>query len=96
MLDRFTHYLPLGYLYLVILGIFRETITFYQLGVNYLSYASVMDVLLSPVAAITEDPLISGTVALYALFFYIYPKIVLISPISSINSIELIDNRMLK
>ncbi len=96
MFDRFTHYLPLGYLYLVILGIFRETITFYKLGVNYLSYASVMDVLLSPVAAITEDPLISGTVALYALFFYIYPKIVLISPISSINSIELIDNRMLK
>ncbi len=77
MLDRFTHYLPLGYLYLVILGIFRETITFYQLGINYLSYSSVMDVLLSPVAAITDHPLISGTVLVYMIFFYVFPKIVM-------------------
>ena len=49
--------LSLGYIYLVILGIINETLTFYPSGVNIIKYSSVLDVLISPISQITAKPL---------------------------------------
>lgn len=50
--------LPLGYLYLLMLGIASESIHFGLLGVNVLDYSNVLDVLLSPVALVTDQLLV--------------------------------------
>lgn len=50
--------LPFGYLYLVILGIIKETAFFYQLDINILKYSSIMDVLISPIATLTSNPFV--------------------------------------
>ena len=56
--EKIQHLLPLGYLYLVIVGILKETAFFYQIGINILKYSSIMDVLMSPIATLTTHPLI--------------------------------------
>lgn len=48
-------YLSLGYLYLLILGIFKDAIFYGFLGVNIINYASVQDILLSPIIHLTSD-----------------------------------------
>jgi len=57
-LDKIHAILPLAYLYLVVLGIIKESIVFYQLGINIIKYTTIMDILLSPIAVITSHPLI--------------------------------------
>jgi len=56
--DKIQNLLPIGYLYLVILGVIKESIVFYQLGINIIKYSTVMDILLSPIAVMTSHPLI--------------------------------------
>ncbi len=48
-------YLSLGYLYLLILGIFKDAIFYGYLGVNIINYANVQDILLSPIIHLTSD-----------------------------------------
>lgn len=48
-------YLSLGYVFLLILGVLHQTIYYKYLGVNILEYASILDVLLSPVSVLTSD-----------------------------------------
>lgn len=62
--DKIQSYLPLGYLLLVVLGITKESIYYYQLGINYIKYTSVMDILLSPIATLTQNYLTLGLVVL--------------------------------
>ena len=57
-IEKIQTLLPLGYLYLVILGIIKETAFFYQLDINILKYSSIMDVLISPIATMTSNPII--------------------------------------
>jgi len=57
-LDKLQSYLPLGYLYLIILGIVKESLYYYQLDINILKYSSIMDVLISPIADLTSEPVI--------------------------------------
>ncbi len=57
-IDRAQSLLPLGYLYLVVLGILKETVVFYQLGINILKYSTVMDILISPIAVMTSHPIV--------------------------------------
>ena len=57
-LENLQSYLPLGYLYLVILGIIKETVHFYQLGINILKYSTLMDILIGPIADLMSHPLI--------------------------------------
>ena len=76
-IDKIQTLLPLGYLFLVILGLVKECVYYYQVGINYLKYSSIMDILISPIAAITEHPLILlVTIALFVFHFYL-PKILL-------------------
>ncbi len=63
-------YFSLGYLFLIIMGIVKEGITFYQMGINFLSYSSITDILLSPIVEITGSPII--LIFLLFFFFLIY------------------------
>ncbi len=45
-------YLSIGYVFLLILGVFHETIYYKFIGVNILEYSSVLDVLISPISVI--------------------------------------------
>jgi len=70
-LENLHAYLPLGYLYLVILGIIKESIHFYQLGINILKYSTLMDVLISPIADLMSHPLIFlGFIALIGGYYF--------------------------
>lgn len=70
-LENLHSYLPLGYLYLVILGIVKESIHFYQLGINILKYSTLMDVLISPIADLMSHPLIFlGFIALIGGYYF--------------------------
>jgi hypothetical protein len=73
--DKIQNLLPLGYLYLVILGILKETTSFYQIGINILKYSSIMDVLISPIATLTSHPIIFVTIASIFVFCYYLPSI---------------------
>jgi len=64
--------LPLGYLYLIILGIFSDTIYYAILGINIMRFSTVLDVLLSPVSQITENYKSALFVVLIPAFSYFY------------------------
>ena len=49
-------YLSFGYLYLLLLGIVSESIYYGLLGVSVLSYSDVLDVLLSPLTQLENEP----------------------------------------
>lgn len=54
-LEKILQFLPLGYLYLIILGILKESLFYNQLGINYLNYSSIMDTLIGPIADLTSS-----------------------------------------
>jgi hypothetical protein len=50
----FSDFLSIGYLYLLVLGVVSDSIFYGILGINIMSYSSVLDVLLSPVVHLTS------------------------------------------
>lgn len=72
--EKLQNLLPLGYLYLVILGILKESVFFYQLGISILKYSSIMDILISPIADITSEPVIFLSIVFIVSFTYFYVK----------------------
>lgn len=72
LIEKLQTFLPLGYLYLIILGILRDGVFFYMLGINFLKYSSIMDILISPIAELTSQPIILLTVTLMILGFFFY------------------------
>ena len=48
-------YLSFGYLYLLILGIVRDSIYYGFMGINIIRYSDIMDVLLSPIAYLSQE-----------------------------------------
>lgn len=72
--DKIQSLLPLGYLYLIILGILKETLFFYQLGINILRFSSIMDVLISPIATLITHPIIFFTITSIILSCYYLPS----------------------
>lgn len=71
-IEKLQNLLPLGYLYLVILGILKESVFFYQLGVSILKYSTIMDILISPIADITSEPVILFSIIFIVFFTYVY------------------------
>lgn len=51
-------FLSLGYLYLLLVGIVGDSIYYSYLGVNILSYSTIIDVILSPVSTMIEVPML--------------------------------------
>ena len=69
-------YLPYGYLFLVVMGIIKESVHYYQLGINILRYSSITDILMSPIASMTSHPITFFTVLICMILGLNYPKIV--------------------
>lgn len=76
-IEKIQHLLPLGYIFLVVLGIIKESVSFYQIGINILKYSSIMDILISPLATLTLHPLILIFVVLLFVFAFYLPTILL-------------------
>jgi hypothetical protein len=65
--------LPYGYLFLVVMGILKESIFYYQIGINILKYTTIMDILISPVATLTAHPVVLIVTTGFILLSYAYP-----------------------
>lgn len=65
-------YLSIGYLYLLILGILSDSIYYGLLGINILSYSTILDVLLSPIVKVTDNLIFPVVVFIVPIFFYFY------------------------
>lgn len=94
-------YLSLGYVFLVVLGVVVESIYYGFLGVSYLQYTSILDVLISPVSILTDNwELLLIFVCFLGLILYLIKK----SPIiheknrhkawyKKINNVEKLDKK---
>lgn len=67
---RLSEILPLGYLYILILGILAESLYYGLIGINFLSYASILDVLLGPIAILTDKPILLILLIVVGSVFY--------------------------
>lgn len=68
--ENLQHVLPFGYLFLVILGIIKETVFYYQIGINILKYSNIMDILISAIADLTSHPIILfGFITFFVLLY---------------------------
>lgn len=56
--DKLEKLLPFGYLYLVVLGLIKESVFHYLIGINILKYSTIMDILISPIATMTSHPIV--------------------------------------
>lgn len=54
-MQNVSDYLSIGYLYLLVLGVVSDSIFYSMLGINIMSYSSILDVLLSPVVHLTSS-----------------------------------------
>ncbi len=71
-LEKIQALLPLGYLYLILLGLLNESIQYYQLGINILNYSSITDILLKPVSEMFSGPvLLIVAISFFILIFII-------------------------
>jgi hypothetical protein len=77
LLDSIIHYLPLGYLYLLLLGIGKDSIYYGILGINIMSYSNVLDVLLSPLVQLTTSFLFPLVILVIIVVGAFYLKLIL-------------------
>ncbi|PDS26256.1 hypothetical protein [Flavobacterium branchiophilum] len=63
--------LPFGYIFLVVLGIIKESVYYYQFGINILKYSNIMDILISPIADLTSHPIILFVFITYLFSLYL-------------------------
>ena len=66
--------LPLGYVYLLILGIANQSLFYGLVGVNFLAWSDALDVLISPIALLTGDPRLLVTLVVLTALLYPYVK----------------------
>ena len=71
--DGLQKFVSFGYLFLVVLGILKESIFYYQLGINILNYSSITDILISPIADISSQPALLIAVLFLFGLCYAYP-----------------------
>jgi len=55
------------------MGILKESVFYYQIGINILKYSTIMDILISPIATLTSHPLIIVAVAILITASYAFP-----------------------
>ncbi|MDR6561844.1 MULTISPECIES: hypothetical protein [unclassified Arcicella] len=65
--------IPFGYLFLIILGIFKEGVMFFQIGVNILKYSTITDILISPIVDLASFPVILILLIVLIAFSYYFP-----------------------
>lgn len=69
-LEEIQKYLPIGYLLLIVIGILKVSIFYYQLDINILNYYSLTDIIVNPIADITSEPIMF--IALLSLLLFGY------------------------
>lgn len=74
--DNLQNYLSIGYLYLLVLGIVKDAIYYGFLGINFLNYSNLLDVLLSPVEFLVADITVPLSILGLVIFFYFMGKTV--------------------
>lgn len=62
--------LPMGYIFLVALGIAKDSVFYYLIGINFLQYSNISDVLMSPIALITGTPIVLIVFLIYMILAY--------------------------
>ena len=75
-LHQIITYLPLGYVYLLALGIVSDTIYYGMIGINIISYSTVLDVLLSPLSRIADSLLFGSFIIGMPIFAFFYMKFI--------------------
>lgn len=71
-IDKLLQYLPLAYLFLVILGILKESLFYFHLNVSIMNYTSIVDVIMSPIAELTSNISVIIGCFSYILLTYIF------------------------
>lgn len=66
----FQEILSIGYIYLIAIGVISETFYYSQIGINILSYSSILDVLISPIAKLTST--IKTLIIFFVLLFLVF------------------------
>ncbi|WP_046758348.1 hypothetical protein [Kordia jejudonensis] len=71
----FQEILSIGYIYLIAIGILSESFYYSQIGINILSYSSILDVLISPIAKLTSS--VKTLIVFFVLLFLVFqlPKL---------------------
>ncbi len=64
-------FFAIGYIYLIVLGIFNQTLLYTQLDVKILKYSSVLDILMTPISILTSSflHLIIFSIIVFAVLF---------------------------
>lgn len=65
--------LPFGYLFLIVMGVLKESVLYYQLGINIIRYSTITDILISPVEDLVSHPLVFAVVVVMAIGAYGLP-----------------------
>lgn len=73
-------YLPLAYLFLVVLGILKESLFYFHLNISIMNYTSFVDVIMSPIAELT-----SNLTVVIGCFIYIVLTFIFISFVKKNN-----------
>lgn len=73
----FQDYLSFGYLYLLLLGVASDSIFYGMVGVNIISYSTILDVLLSPIVRLTDNLIFPGFIILMPAAGYFYIKLMI-------------------
>jgi hypothetical protein len=76
-LERIQALLPLGYLYLIVLGLLKESILFYPLGINIIQYSSITDILISPISDLSSSPKLIILIALVFIILFFYQNYII-------------------
>ncbi len=71
-LEKIQGLLPVGYLYLILLGLLKEGVMYYQLGLNVLKYSSLTDILISPISDLSSSPALIVLVISVCVLFFIF------------------------
>ncbi|PCJ46357.1 MAG: hypothetical protein COA74_13915 [Gammaproteobacteria bacterium] len=69
-------YLSFGYLYLLFIGITTDSIYYGLVGINIISYSSVLDVLLSPIIRLTDNLIFPAAIIVVPLVMHWYVKLI--------------------
>ena len=70
-------YLSFGYLYLLIVGVVSDSIYYGMLGINIISYSTILDVLLSPIVRLTDSLIFPFVIIILPVLMYFYVKLIL-------------------
>lgn len=76
-INKMSSFLPIGYLFLMILGVIKESLTYRPIGVDILNFSSTTDILLSPISDLTTTfiilpILVVGIILYYGLLKYTF------------------------